>query len=106
MPSKAAAMPCIKRIGLARVHLITGEPEQAATLIGQALPLTGERAPGRVGRKLGDFYREAGRWAAVPEVRDAREQLRSLLLVDQRSGSRRRECRDARRHHRPLEPHR
>jgi hypothetical protein len=68
-------------IGLARVHLITGEPEQAATLIGQALPLTGERAPGRVGRKLGDFYREAGRWAAVPEVRDAREQLRSLLHI-------------------------
>lgn len=68
-------------IGLARLHLITGEPEQAAALIGQALPLAGERAPGRVGRKLGDFYRETARWAAVPAVRDAREQLRPLLHV-------------------------
>lgn len=53
-------------IGLAGVHLITGEAEQAAALIGQALPLAGERAPGRVDRKLGDFYRETARWAAVP----------------------------------------
>ncbi|MGH3548386.1 MAG: hypothetical protein ACRDQU_09800 [Pseudonocardiaceae bacterium] len=68
-------------IGLARVHLITGEPEQAATLIGQAMPLAGERAPGRVGRKLGDFYRETARWAAVPAVRDARDQLRPLVVV-------------------------
>ncbi len=68
-------------IGLARVHLITREPEQAAALIGQALPLVGERAPGRVGRKLGDFYRETDRWAAVPVVRDVREQLRPLVAV-------------------------
>lgn len=42
-------------IGLARVHLLTGEPEQAAALIGQAIPLASKRAPGRVGRKLGDL---------------------------------------------------
>jgi hypothetical protein len=68
-------------IGLARVHLITDEPEQAAALVEQALPLAGERAPGRVGRKLNDFYRETARWAAVPALHDAREQLRSLLNV-------------------------
>lgn len=68
-------------IGLARVHLITREPEQAAVLIGQALPLVGERAPGRVGRKLGDFYRETARWAAVPVVRDVREQLCPRVAV-------------------------
>lgn len=68
-------------IGLARVHLITREPERAAALIVQALPLVGERASGRVGRKLDDFYRETVQWAAVPAVRDAREQLRPLLNV-------------------------
>ncbi len=68
-------------IGLACVNLITGEPEQGAALIGQVLPLAGERASGRVGRKLGDFYRETARWAAVPAVCDSREQLRPLLNV-------------------------
>jgi hypothetical protein len=68
-------------IGLARVNLITGEPEQAAALIGQAMPLAGERVRGRVGRKLGDFYRESARWAAVPSVGEARERLCPLLAV-------------------------
>jgi hypothetical protein len=68
-------------VGLARVHLITGEPEQAAALIGQVMPLAGERVPGRVGRKLGDFYRETAPWATVPAVGDARERLRPLLTV-------------------------
>jgi hypothetical protein len=68
-------------IGLARVHLITGETEQAAALIGQAMPPAGERVPGRVGRKFGDFYRETARWAVVPAVGDARERLRPLLAV-------------------------
>lgn len=45
------------------------------------MPLAGERVPGRVGRKLGDFYRETARWAAVPVVGDAWERLRSLLAV-------------------------
>lgn len=73
--------PTFKETVESRLHVITLEPEQAAALLGQALSLAGDRAPGRVGRKLGDFYRETARWTAVPAVRDAREQLRPLLNV-------------------------
>lgn len=68
-------------IGLGRAHLITGEPEQGAALIGQALRLAGERPAGRVGRKLGDFHRESDPWARVPAVRVVREQLRPLVTT-------------------------
>lgn len=68
-------------IGLARAHLIIGEPERGAALIDEALPLAGDRAAGRVGRKLADFYREAAPWAAVPADRDAREQLQPLITT-------------------------
>jgi hypothetical protein len=68
-------------IGLARVYLITGNPEQAAALIYHALPLTQNWMSGRVGIKLADFHRESARFASVPEVRDVRDAIRGLMTA-------------------------
>lgn len=68
-------------IGLARTHLITREPDRAAELIGQAVPLAGAWSAGRVGAKLRDFHREAAPYATVPAVRQAREAVAELTTV-------------------------
>ncbi len=68
-------------IGLARVELITREPEHASTLVRQALPLIDTRQPGRLARKLGDWHREAEPFAAVPAVRDTRDELTELITT-------------------------
>ncbi|OJY41593.1 MAG: hypothetical protein BGP03_20565 [Pseudonocardia sp. 73-21] len=66
-------------IGLARVHLLIGEPDRACELVADALPLLDPRHPGRLARKLGDFDREAVRYADVPAVRETRTRLRDLV---------------------------
>lgn len=66
-------------IGLARAHLITGDPDRAATLISEALPTVSSENPGRLGRKLGDWSREAAKFASVPAVRTARGQVTELV---------------------------
>lgn len=48
-------------IGLARTHLISGDADEAAELIGQVLPLAGAWASGRVGAKLRDFQKSPRR---------------------------------------------
>jgi len=68
-------------VGLARVHLLTGEPERGCSLVAEAVPLLDRRQPGRLARKLGDFDREVTRYAHVPVVRETREQLRDLVAV-------------------------
>jgi hypothetical protein len=68
-------------IGLARAHLISREPDRAAELIGQALPLAGAWVSGRVGLRLQDFQREATPFATVPAVRDAREAVAALVVA-------------------------
>lgn len=68
-------------IGLARTHLITHEPDRAAELIGQALPVAGHWAAGRVGVKLRDFHREAAPFAPVPVIRDVREAIAELTTA-------------------------
>ena len=68
-------------IGLARTHLITGQPEHGCTLIGEALPLIDQRQPGRAARKLGDWHREAAPYTSVPAVRDTRALLRELATT-------------------------
>jgi hypothetical protein len=68
-------------IGLARVHLITNDLDQAVALIYQALPLTSQWMSGRVGTKLGDFHRESARFASVQEVREVREAIRGLMTA-------------------------
>jgi hypothetical protein len=65
-------------IGLARAHLISRDPDRAAELISQALPLAGAWVSGRVGLKLRDFQQEAMPFATVPAVRDAREAVAEL----------------------------
>jgi hypothetical protein len=67
--------------GLARAHLITGEPEQAASLITDALPAVGPGNPGRLGRKLHDWSREATRYVSVPAVRDAQAGVTELVAT-------------------------
>jgi hypothetical protein len=68
-------------IGLARTHLITGEPEHGCTLIGEALPLIDQHQPGRVARKLGDWHHEAAQYATVPAVRDTRTTIKEHVCV-------------------------
>ncbi|WP_228684918.1 hypothetical protein [Amycolatopsis thermoflava] len=69
-------------IGLARAHLISREPDHAADLIVQAVPLAGPWATGRVGVKLQDFRGEATPFAKVPAVRDAIEAINALTPAD------------------------
>jgi hypothetical protein len=66
-------------IGLARVHLLTGEPDRSCELVADALPLLDPHHPGRLARKLGEFDREAIRYADVPAVRETRTRLRDLV---------------------------
>jgi hypothetical protein len=68
-------------IGLARAHLIISEPERAAVLIGEALTAVTPGNPGRLGRKLGEWSREAAPFGAVSAVRDARNQVAELVGV-------------------------
>jgi hypothetical protein len=68
-------------IGLARAHLITGEPDRAAHLITEALPTVAPGNPGRLGRKLSDWSREATRYASVPAVRAAQAAVAELVAT-------------------------
>lgn len=68
-------------IGLARSYLISGDPEHAANLINEALPIARTWANGRVGVKLSDFHRESSPFATVPEVRDTRDAIRDLVTA-------------------------
>ena len=68
-------------IGLARTHLITGEPEHSAALVTDALPLIEPNHPSRVARKLGDWSREAARFSDAPMVRETQERVRELVIA-------------------------
>jgi hypothetical protein len=68
-------------VGLARAHLITREPDRAAELIRDALPDVTTWISGRVGARLRDFHREAAVFAAVPEMRDARDAIAELVAA-------------------------
>lgn len=67
-------------IGLARAHLIIGEPERGCALIAEALPAIDTAHPGRVARKLGDWSREATRYATSPLVRETQDQVHALAV--------------------------
>jgi hypothetical protein len=66
-------------VGLARAHLITGEPERGCALIVEAMPLIDRQHPGRVMRKLGDWSGEAVRYADAQPVRETRARVRELV---------------------------
>ena len=59
-------------IGLARTHLLAWEPEHSAQLVTEALPLIDRRQPGRLGRRVADWHREALDFASLPFMRQAR----------------------------------
>jgi hypothetical protein len=50
-------------------------------LIGEALTAVTPGNPGRLGRKLGEWSREAAPFGAVSAVRDARNQVAELVGV-------------------------
>jgi len=80
-PADRARNRVFDLVGLARAHLITREPDQAAALIHDALPSAATWAAGRVGARLRDFHREAAAFAAEPDVRDARDAIAVLVAA-------------------------
>jgi hypothetical protein len=65
-------------IGLARAHLVSGEPDRGCELIAEVLPMIDSVRSGRVVRRLGDWSREASRYAGIPVVRETRDRVREL----------------------------
>ena len=78
MPRSRLRNRAFDLIGLARLHLITRDLEQASALIYEALPLTRYWMSGRVGTKLSDFHRESARFVSVPEVCAVRDAIRGM----------------------------
>ncbi|WP_219414529.1 hypothetical protein [Pseudonocardia nigra] len=68
-------------VSLARVHLFTGDPEQAAATVRNALPFVDPQRPGRVGRKLIDWRREAATYASVPAIRESRDDIAAVTTA-------------------------
>jgi hypothetical protein len=68
-------------VGLARAHLVTGDPERGCELVGEALPLIDLGHPGRAARKLGDWSREAADYGSVPVVRETQDRVRELVTA-------------------------
>ena len=66
-------------VELARAHLVSHEPDRAAELVVQALPLA--RSTGRTGVMLRDFHRAAEPFAHVPVIRDARDAITDLTIA-------------------------
>ncbi|MFI6573341.1 helix-turn-helix domain-containing protein [Nocardia fluminea] len=70
--------PAMAAISSARLHLMLGEPEQAATQVGQALSFDG-RPSGRTAARLSDFWHESAEFAAVPAVGEMRAVIGELV---------------------------
>jgi hypothetical protein len=68
-------------VSLGRAHLLTGEPDRAADTVREALPHFDPHRPGRLGRKLAEWHREAAPFAAVAAIADVREQTRDAQLT-------------------------
>jgi len=68
-------------IGLARSHLISCDPDRAATLVADALPLAQRWVSGRVGNKLADFHRESAPFDSVSAVHDVRNAIGDLVKL-------------------------
>ncbi|MER5390095.1 hypothetical protein [Saccharopolyspora sp. NPDC002686] len=68
-------------IGLARAHLVTGEPDRACELIDGVLPIAEHWASGRVGEKLRDFHRESRPFVSSTTVRSTRNAVRDLIEI-------------------------
>lgn len=66
-------------VELARAHLVSSEPDRAAELVVQALPLA--NPIGRTGAMLRDFHRAAESFAHVPVIRDVRDAITDLTTA-------------------------
>jgi transcriptional regulator with XRE-family HTH domain len=66
-------------VELARAHLVSHEPDRAAELVVEALPLA--KSTGRTSAMLRDFHRDAEPFAHVPAIRDARDAITDLTTV-------------------------
>jgi hypothetical protein len=63
-------------VSIGRAHLLVGALDGAAAAVRAALPHLDPHRPGRLGRKLAEWHREAAPFAAVAAVADVREQTR------------------------------
>lgn len=68
-------------VSLGRAHLLVGEADEAAASLRAALPHVGRHRPGRLGRKVVEWDREAAPFATVPAVADVRERVRAMQLI-------------------------
>lgn len=68
-------------VSLGRVHLITRDAEQAAATVRAALGQVDPRRPGRLGRKVADWHREAAQLAGCAAVADARAAITDQLAA-------------------------
>jgi hypothetical protein len=68
-------------VSLARVYLITGEHNESAAVVREALPLVDPQRPGRLARKLIDWHREAAPYTSLPDVQEARDDITHLTTV-------------------------
>jgi hypothetical protein len=67
-------------VSLGRAHLLIGEPDRAAATMRAALPHLDPHRPGRLGRKLAEWHREAAPFTTVAAVAEVREQTRDGQL--------------------------
>jgi hypothetical protein len=67
-------------VALARVYLLTGEPDRSAATVRSALPHVDPHRPGRLHRKVIEWHREAAPFAAVPIIAETRERIDRLAL--------------------------
>lgn len=68
-------------VALGRVHLISGDAERAAATVRAALPHLDPHRPGRLGRRVADWNREAARLAGCGEVADTRAAITDQLAA-------------------------
>jgi hypothetical protein len=68
-------------VSLGRTHLLVGEPDQAAATVEAALPHLDPHRPGRLARKMTEWYDEAEPFAAVSAVASVREQARGMQVT-------------------------
>ncbi|MGF6882822.1 transcriptional regulator with XRE-family HTH domain [Nocardia sp. GAS34] len=72
--------PAMTLTSVARLHLMLGEPERAAELVGMALPFAGARPGGRTAARLRDFHHESREFAEVSEIRAVRTTIADITV--------------------------
>lgn len=66
-------------VSLGRAHLLADAPDAAASSVAKALPHVDRRRPGRLGRKLADWYVESAPFATVAPVVTVRAAVGALV---------------------------